>query len=208
MRVIKALLAFIVIFAMGVFLLVNAIRDKIELSKPPLDIADLSEDELRSGRYVEGDVTELWDEFARREQSDSTFGTRISKRFTAYYFAMPMKSSDAPKFVTLSVHKNEDLITARKMARESGQILEGHSVLMTKMRMRGKITRLRAGAASAFDDYLKNCGFDPKATSVHYMINVGNDGSGSTYALVIAISVTAVGLIGGAVALIRGKISR
>lgn len=211
MRVLKGLLAFIVISAMGIFLLVRAIRDKAELAEPPLDIATMTEEDLRSGRYVEGDVTELWEEYTKRTGTDAAYGAKNHRRVTAYYFAMPLKSSsnsDAPKFVTLSVRENEDLITARKMAKESERVFEGHRVLVTKMRIRGKITKLRLSAASAFDDYLEKCGFEPKSAAVHYMINVGNDGSGSTYTLVIAIIITAVGVIGGIVALIRGKFSR
>lgn len=208
MRVIKALLAYIVISAMGIFLLVNAIRDKIELSKPPLDVATMTEDDLRSGRYVEGDVTELWDEYAKRNEQDSKFGIRYNMGVMSYYFAMPLKSSSysgKPKFVTLSV-SSEELAAAQKMARESQNrnSLNGDS-LDTKMHIIGRLRKLRTSAASAFDKYISKCGFAPEDASVHYVISVGIDEDGSTYALVIAIVVTTIGLGGGTVALIRGK---
>lgn len=208
MRVIKALLAYIVISAMGIFLLVNAIRDKIELSKPPLDVATMTEDDLRSGRYVEGDVTELWDEYAKRNEQDSKFGIRYNMGVMSYYFAMPLKSSSysgKPKFVTLSV-SSEELAAAQKMARESQNrnSLNGDS-LDTKMHIIGRLRKLRTSAASAFDKYISKCGFAPEDASVHYVISVGIDEDGSTYALVIAIVVTTIGLGGGVVALIRGK---
>lgn len=207
MRVIKALLAYIVISAMGIFLLVNAIRDKVELSKPPLDIATMTEEDLRSGRYVQGDVTELWDEYAKREESDSKFGVRYKKHTLSHYFAMPLRSSDysdEPKFVTLSVQE-EELAEAQKMARESvNRNYFNDGALKTKMHIIGRIRKLRTSAASAFDKYISKCGFTPENTSVHYVISVGVDGKGSTYSLVISIVVTAVGVVGGAVALIRG----
>lgn len=205
MRVIKALLAYIVIFAMGIFLLVNAIRDKIELSKPPLDIATMTEEDLRIGRYVEGDVTELWDEYAKRNEQDTKFGIRYNKGVISHYFAMPLESSEnsgEPKFVTLSVG-DEELAAAQKMARES---VDGNDDAPdTKMHIFGRLRKLRTSAASAFDKYLGKHGFEPEDASVHYVISVGIDERGSTYALVIAITVTAVGLVGGIITLIRGK---
>lgn len=208
MRVLKGLLAYIVISAMGIFLLVGAIRDKVELSKPPLDIATMTEEDLRSGRYVEGDVTELWDEYAKREESERTFGIPYNKNVTAHYFAMPLESSensDEPKFVTLSVY-DEELTAARKMAAETeNRNAPDNEQPDTKMHVIGRLRKLRASAASAFDKYIKKCGFTPDDASVHYVISVGMDGDGSTHTLVIAIIVTAVGLIGGVIALIRGK---
>lgn len=209
MRVVKALLAYIVISAMGIFLLVNAIRDKIELSKPPLDIATMTEEDLRSGRYVEGDVTELWDEYTKRNEQDSKFGIRYYRGVMSHYFAMPLESSGysgEPKFVTLSVG-DEELTAAQEMARESQNRFNhgDDGTPDTKMHIIGRLRKLRTSAASAFDKYISKCGFAPENASVHYVISVGIDADGSTYALVIAITVTAVGLIGGAVALMRDR---
>lgn len=207
MKIIKSAIAFIVISIMGVFLLVSAIKDKIELSKPPADIASMTEADYYNGRFVEGNIYELWNEYATLKQSDSTFGIKYNTRVTGHYFAMPLETSfetGIPKFASISISDSSDLITAQKMEKESLDYYNSDKELVTSMYVKGKITKLEKDAAKYFDQYMESEGFTPSAVSVHYVINVGNDGSGSTTALIISIAVTLVGVIGTLVAVIRG----
>lgn len=208
MRVIRSAITFIVIAILGVFLLVMSIKDKIELSKPPANIAEMTEDDFYSGRFVEGDIYEIWNEYATLQQSDSVFGIKYNTKTTAHYFAMPLETSfttGIPKFVSIAVSNSSDLLTARKMVSESYDYYNNDVELVTTMHVKGKITKLKKDAAEIFDKYMISEDFTPSTVSVHYVINVGNDGSGSTASLLIGVGVTLVGLIGTLFSVIRGR---
>ncbi len=210
MRVIRAVVPFVVIAAFGIFMLVMSIKDKIELSKPPADIAEMSESDFYNGRFVEGDIYEIWEEYATLETSDSLFGIKYNTKTTAHYFLMPLETSydtGIPKFVSIAVHNSSDLLTAQKMVREFDRYLESDDedfYPVTVMHVKGKVTKLRKDATGIFDKFLSSMGFYPATDAVYYVINVGNYGSGASAELVIGIIVTVVGLLGGFIVLIRG----
>ena len=208
MKTLRSAITFIVIGILGVVLLVMSIKDKIELSKPPANIAEMTEDDFYNGRFVEGEIYEIWNEYGTLQQSDSVFGIEYNTKTTAHYFAMPLETSfttGIPKFVSLAVSDSSDLLTAQKMAKESLNYYNNDIELVTTMHVKGKITKLKKDAAKYFDDYMTDEGFTPSTVSVHYVINVGNDGSGSTAALLIGIGVTLVGLLGALFSFIRGR---
>lgn len=211
MRFIRAVVPFIVIAAFGIFMLVMSIKDKIELSKPPADIAEMSESDFYNGRFVEGDIYEIWEEYATLETSDSIFGIKYNTKTTAHYFLMPLETSydtGIPKFVSIAVHNSSDLLTAQKMVREFDRYLESDDedyYPVTVMHIKGKITKLRKDAKGIFDNILSYMGFNPATDAVYYVINVGNDGKGTSAALVIGIVVTVVGLLGSFIVFVRGR---
>lgn len=208
MKVIRSAITFIIIAILGIVLLVMSIRDKIELSKPPANIAEMTEDDFYDGRFVEGDIYEIWNDYATLQQSDSMFGIKYNTKTTAHYFAMPLETSfttGVPKFVSIAVRDSSDLLTAQKMERESLNYYNNDVELVTTIHVKGKVTKLKKEAVKIFDEYMTNEGFTPSAVSVHYVINVGNDGSGSTAALLIGIGVTLAGLIGTFIAFVRGR---
>lgn len=208
MKIIKSAIAFAVIAILGIFMLVMSIKDKIELSKPPADITKMTEADFYNGRFVEGDIYEIWNEYATLEQSDSVFGIKYNTKTTAHYFAVPLETSfttGIPKFISISVSKSSDLLTAQKMEKESLDYYNNDIDLVTTMHIKGKITKLRKDAVKYFDDYISEEGFTPSTTSVHYVINIGNDGSGSTVMLLISIGVTVFGVLGALIAIIRGR---
>lgn len=207
MKVIRSAITFIVIAILGIILLVMSIRDKIEFSKPPANIAEMTEDDFYNGRFVEGEIYKIWNDYATLQQSDSIFGIKYNSKTTAHYFAMPLETSfttGIPKFVSIAVRDSSDLLTAQEMERESLNYYNNDVELVTTMHIKGKVTKLKKEAVEIFDKYMSDEGFTPSTVSVHYIINVGNDGSGITAALLIGIGVTLAGLIGTFVAIVRG----
>ena len=211
LRILKSSIAFIVIAVMGIFLLVMSIRDKIELSKPPANIEEMTEKDFYNGRFVEGDIYEIWGEYATLKESKSMFGIQYSTKTTSHYYLMPLETSyitGEPKFISLSVRDSNDMFTAEKMAGEfedyANTNFEDISKFVTTMHVKGKITKLPKDGIKIFDDTLNELGFSSTTDAVHYVINVGNDGSGTSYALIIGIVVTLVGLGGTAISVIRG----
>ena len=200
MRTLKTTITFIVIAVLGVLLLVMSIKDKKELAKPPADIAAMTEDDFYNGRFVEGDVHEIWDSFTTMETSGS--------KTTGYYFAMPLETSfttGIPKFVVLSVRDSSDYAAASRMAQESLDYYTNYVELETVMHIRGKVTKLKGDGAEYFDRYIEKNGFVPEDTAVHYVINVGNDGEGANTALLIGIGITVVGVAGAVFSIIFAR---
>ena len=208
MKLLKTSIIFIVITVLGILLLVSSIKDKIELAKPPADITAMTEDDFYNGRFVEGDIYEIWKEFATLEESDTIFGISYNTKTTGHYYAFPLETSfitGIPKFAALSVRDSSDVATADKMVRESLAYYNNDVDLQTSMHIKGKITKLKGDGAKYFDQYMEYEGFTPSAVSVHYIINVGNDGSGTTTALLIGIGITVVGVLGTVFSIIRGR---
>ena len=158
--------------------------------------------------FVEGDIYEVWNKFATLEESDSMFGIEYNKRTSAHYYAIPLESSldgDVPKFLAIAVSKDADIRTAEKMAQESLDYYnDEYAELTTVMHVKGKISKLKKKAAEYFDEYMVAEGFTPSTVSLHYVINVGNDGSGINILLIVSIGITVVGLLGTAIVFIRG----
>lgn len=211
MRTLRSSITFIVIGVLGILVLVMSIRDKIELAKPPANIAEMTEDDFYNGRFVEGDIYEIWNGFATLQESDTIFGISYNTKTTAQYFVMPLETSfytGVPKFVALSVRDSTDIATAKKMAQESLDYYNNDIELKTVMHIKGKITKLKGDGAKHFDTELSREGYIPSDVAVYYVINVGNDGNGSTAALLIGIGVTVVGVLGTLISIIRGRARR
>lgn len=208
MKTLKSSITFIVIAVLGILLLVISIKDKIELAKPPANIAEMTEDDFYNGRFVEGDIYEIWEKFATMETSDTIFGISYNKKTSAYYYAMPLETSfttGIPKFVALSVRDSSDVIIADRMVEESLDYYNNDIELETVMHIKGKVTKLKGDGKKYFDEYIEYEGFVPSTTSVYYVINVGNVGNGTTASLLIGIGITLVGVLGTLFTIIRGR---
>lgn len=208
MAILKRVVPFIIIAVFGLVLLVAAIRDKIELAKPLSNIEDMEKTDFYNGRFVQGELYELWGEYATLETSDSMFGIKYNTRTAAHYFLMPLETSYETsdlQFISVAIKDGVDFTTAQKMVKEFENYLEKDTYLETTMTIKGKVTTLSGKGKDIFEETLRELGIPPETNGVYYVINVGNDGSGSTTALLIAIGVVAVGVIGGLVVFLRAK---
>ena len=208
MKSLKSVIVFIVISVLGILTLVMSIRDKIELAKPPADIARMTEDDFYNGRYVEGYVYEIWGEYATMEESDTVFGISYNKRTSAHYMYMPLETAfetGVPKFIALSIRDGSDYSFAYKLMQETWDFYYNDIDFETAMPIRGKITKLTGENKKYFEDAMREEGFTPSEVSVYYVINVGNDGNGTTAELLIGIGITVVGVLGALFTIVRGR---
>lgn len=209
MKVIKNALVFIAIAVMGIIMLIAVIKDKVELSKPPANLATMTEADFYAGRYVEGTIYELWNNYAELQQSDTTFGIKHNTKTVGQYFAMPLETSfetGIPKFVSLSVSEQSDILTAGKMEKESLDYYNDKiDELTTTMHIKGRVTKMSKEAREIFDKYMSDEGFTPSTVSVYYVINVNHNTSKSVTAeLIIAIVISLVGVAGALITILRG----
>ncbi len=153
---IRKIIVFGIMAVAGIILLIGGIRDKIELSKPMKDISTITPEELYDGQFVEGDIYEMWNEFAYLEESDS----KSSSKVKAHYFSFPMASTfddDTVKFLALRVGNSTDYSTAQKMEKETDDYYaEGiEPTGWTKIHIKGKVTKLKGDLLKFHKEYLE-----------------------------------------------------
>lgn len=206
MRFVRLLIVFIVLAVMGIVLLIASIRDKVELAKPRGDLETMTEDDFYNGRFVEGTIYELWDNFAEMEEYESTFGIKHNSRITAQYYALPIPVLDEYKFVALALSDSSQQSTANKMVKEIYAFFEDGTIPTTAIQIKGKVTKLSGDGLQYLQEYAVNMGLEASDV-VAFTINDGNTGSGSGAVLVIAIVLTVIGLGGTAFVIVRKIIS-
>lgn len=202
MKFIRLLLSFIVLAVLGVVMLVGTVKDKAELSKPRGDLETMTEDDFYNGRFVKGTISELWDNFADMEESDTTLGIKHNTRVTAKYYALPIPSLDEYKFIALAISDSSQQLTADRMVRETDAYFENGTIPTTTLNIEGKVTKLSGDGLKYLREYAVDMGFTEDEV-VGYTINAGNNGGGSGAMLIIAIVLTVLGLGGTAFAIIR-----
>ncbi len=124
MKFVRLLIVFAVLAIMGIALLIGSIKDKAELAKPRGDLETMTEDDFYNGRFVEGTIYELWDNFADMEEYDSTFGIKHNTRVTAQYYALPIPALDEYKFVALALSDSSQQSIAERMVKEIDAFFE------------------------------------------------------------------------------------
>lgn len=206
MRFVRLLVMFVVIAFLGIALLVGTLKDKAELSKPRGDLETMTEDDFYQGRFVEGTIYELWDNFADMEEYDSTFGIKHNTRVTAQYYALPIPVLDEYKFVALAISDSSKQTIAKKMVKETDAFYEDGTMPTTELHVRGKVTKLSGDGLDYLREYAEYMGFDAGDVAA-FTINDGNDGSSSGGALIIAIVLSVIGL-GGTVFMIVRRVIR
>lgn len=197
MKFVRALITSILFVVAGVVLLVLAVRDSVE-SRNPRNIAGMGADDFHSGQHITGEITELWDEFAEMQNSDT-------KKVTAHYFALPLQSTlydDEPIFVAVVVRNSSDYLTAKKMSNETDKWYFDDIPLTTTMEVNGKVAKLDSEEYDALLDYVKEQDLGAQNIA-RYKINVGATKNSMMPFLIIGIVLCVVGLIVGAITIIR-----
>lgn len=95
-RTIRITIIVLALLVCGIIFLVMGIKQKIEYNQPRARLETVTVDELHEGMFVEGEIYELWSEYAYTEESKSTLGIEHDKKTTDRYFALPMEYSFYP----------------------------------------------------------------------------------------------------------------
>lgn len=202
---IRRVIIFGLFLVMGIVFLAGGIKNKVELSKPKGDLSTMTESDFYDGRFVEGTIYEIWDQFAYMEETSSSG----AKKKTDFYFAMPLETSydsDTPKFIVLEVKSGSDLTTANKMAKETDDYYgtgKEPSSGWTELHFTGKVHKLKNDVLKSFENYIKK-GLEggTKENICAFSIARYNEGSENT-GLFIGIGLTVIGLGGLAFVVLR-----
>ncbi|UKI15786.1 MAG: hypothetical protein L6V87_08730 [Ruminococcus sp.] len=146
------------LFICGVVLLIAGIAcasaslaEKREIAKGMKDFNEMYESDFYKGQYVQGELLELWDEFAYMEEYTETMGIKGKSRVSAHYYVMPLQTSyetGSPVFAAVCLRNLSQISQAEQMINEMNDYWDEESDgLYTSIPITGKV--------SVLDDELK-----------------------------------------------------
>lgn len=146
------------LFICGVVLLIAGIAcasaslaEKREIAKGMKDFNEMQASDFYKGQYVQGELLELWDEFAYMEEYTETMGIKGKSRVSAHYYIMPLQTSyenGTPVFAAVCLKNVTQISAAEQMINEMNDYWDEESDgLYTSIPITGKV--------SVLDDELK-----------------------------------------------------
>ena len=146
------------LFICGVVLLIAGIAcasaslaEKREIATGMKDFNEMYESDFYKGQYVQGELLELWDEFAYMEEYTETMGIKGKSRVSAHYYVMPLQTSyetGSPVFAAVCLRNLSQISQAEQMINEMNDYWDEESDgLYTSIPITGKV--------SVLDDELK-----------------------------------------------------
>lgn len=146
------------LFICGVVLLIagiacasSSLAEKREIAKGMKDFNEMYESDFYKGQYVQGELLELWDEFAYMEEYTETMGIKGKSRVSAHYYIMPLQTSyenGTPVFAAVCLKNVTQISAAEQMINEMNDYWDEESDgLYTSIPITGKV--------SVLDDELK-----------------------------------------------------
>lgn len=198
----------------GIIFLVMGIKQKIEFNQPRADLETVTASELKEGMFVEGEIYELWDEFAYTEEYESTLGIKHNERTTDRFFTLPMEYSfyiGSPKFIAICSRDKSELSKMEKMMEEAAEYYKNDTELVTTMHFVGKVQRLDNEYLQFFKEYIAyEMGVGINETSQYiapYVIRSWPNDT-STTGIIIGAVMSVLGLGGAAFFIIKFVKSR
>ncbi len=147
------------LFICGVVLLIAGIAcasaslaEKREIAKGMKDFNEMQASDFYKGQYVQGELLELWDEFAYMEEyTETALGRKTNSRVSAHYYIMPLQTSyenGTPVFAAVCLKNVTQISAAEQMINEMNDYWDEESDgLYTSIPITGKV--------SVMDDELK-----------------------------------------------------
>ncbi len=195
----------------GTIFLVTSIKQKAEFNAPRARLETVTAGELREGMFVEGEIYELWSEFAYTEEYESTLGIKHNEKTTDRYFALPMEYSfytdaDAPMFIAVCTRDSSEISKMRTMAKEADNYYKNDIELKTTMHFVGKVQALKGEYLDYFKEYIAwDLGISEAEAAQYYKPYVIRSWKedNSTVGIVIGAVMTALGLAGAVIFVVK-----
>ena len=147
------------LFICGVILIIagiacagDSLAQKREMAKGMMDFNEMQASDFYKGQYVQGELLELWDEFAYMEEyTETALGRKTNSRVSAHYYIMPLQTSyenGTPVFAAVCLKNVTQISAAEQMINEMNDYWDEESDgLYTSIPITGKV--------SVMDDELK-----------------------------------------------------
>lgn len=141
-----------VLLIAGIACASSSLAEKREIAKGMKDFNEMYESDFYKGQYVQGELLELWDEFAYMEEYTETMGIKGKSRVSAHYYVMPLQTSyetGSPVFAAVCLRNLSQISQAEQMINEMNDYWDndGEGYLYTSIPITGKV--------SVLDDELK-----------------------------------------------------
>lgn len=154
---------FAALIVAGVVILVESTRDSAAMAKGITDFNTMTEADFIEGRFVQGTIYDLWDEFAYEEEYQSTFGIKHNERVAAHYYLMPLQTSydsEMPVFIAVCIGNTEAAATAQQMIDEYWDYIENDNEpdVWTELPITGKVEKLDGEIEQFFYEYFTDAG--------------------------------------------------
>lgn len=158
MFVYSAVIALIIII-MGIFAFVTGTKQQSDMSDIHDDFNEMQQSEFYAGKYVSGEIYELWDEFAYEEQYSETFGVKHGSIVSSHYYIMPLQTSyesDIPVFIAVCLRKQEQAETAQRIIDEMNAFWNGETDDFPDetIYFTGKVTKMEGELLDYFYEWL------------------------------------------------------
>lgn len=212
-KFISRTLVFLAMLIAGGIFLFTSIREKVEWDKPHGDLDIIKETELYDGKIVEGEIYDLFDEFAYTAEYDTTLGVQTSKeRTTDRYFALPLTyAADEGRwfFIALSSRNSSELRTLEKIENETLDYYFEDVLLddYTTTHFVGRVQKLDKEYLGFFREYIGEM-FDVSGSELDeycapYVLESYTNPNSAVIGIVIGAILVFIGLVGMALSIIR-----
>lgn len=156
---VRAMVVFALLLVMGISIVFEANRDSLALAKGMTDFNTMTSADFIEGRFVQGTIYELDDEFAYLEEYNSTFGIKHNERVTAHYYVMPLPAtydSETPQYAAVCLKNAGMITTAEKMIQETWDYWDYGTEpdVWTELPITGKISKLDGELLDYFYEWL------------------------------------------------------
>lgn len=171
----NAVIIFAVMLFAGAGGMITSSKQQQQINKGLDDFNFLSDSEFYKGKFVEGDVFEVYGEFAYEESYNETLGIKSNSHVTSHYYLIPLTGSfdsDMPKFITLEIKtaagvKNAELLMEQTWNyQDTGEEPD----VWNEFPIQGKVSRLDGEIEEYLYDWLTNDGVDGTRADYEDMI--------------------------------------
>ncbi|MDE6591559.1 MAG: hypothetical protein K2K57_00655, partial [Oscillospiraceae bacterium] len=169
------------------------------------DFNEMTELDFIEGRFVEGTVHDLLDEFAYEEEYQQTLGIKHSERVSKHYYILPLEAtydSDVPQYAALCIGNTA-------LAEKAGQMIDEYweylvtgeePAVWTEFHITGKISKLDGELMGYFYDWFYEVDDEMTREDIEpmicpYMITYQVAGASST-TMTMSIVILAIGIVG------------
>lgn len=171
----SAAVVFAVMLAMGVGGTISASKDKKELAKGIDDFNYLADSEFYEGKFVEGNVFEIYGEFAYEESYTETLGVKHNSRVTSHYYLIPVTGSfesSTLKLIPVEIRTDENVSNAELLMEQTFDFQDygTEPEAWNEFTLCGKVSKLDGEIEDYLYDWLTNDGADGTKADYENMI--------------------------------------
>lgn len=111
-----------VMLVLGIGGVITGIKDKAELAKGVDDFNYLANSEFYEGKFVEGNVFEIYGEFAYTESYSETLGVKHNSKVTSHYYLIPITGSfeaSTLKLIPVEIRTSANITNAELLMQQT-----------------------------------------------------------------------------------------